>query len=527
MKKGLIILCLFHFTANLVFFSLNTAPLPWDQAGHTRLAMEFTNFFKDLGFINIFQTLSVSTYYPPLLHIIGGFLILIFGHPLFVASLLINFSFILLLVLLYIYTSDLFGDKLVGLLVSLIFSFLPIVFEHSRWFLLEIPQLALFLAALICLNRGKSFTRAEYIYGFFFFAALGLLTKWLILIYLAVPFLFTLYRWQQLNKYIKTDTLRYITEGFVIFLVISLPWYLINFNQIISQAKINVLPEASDPQDLLSLKNFVHYFYLFINFQLTFYPALLFLGGLGIFIFKRHPFRVELLSTLGFIYLIFTLIPNKDWRYTFPFVVYATIVIGFALVQIRQWRKFLGQSLILVVTGHLVVLYFLLSFQFPLNIPYQKAFYIPVLGWIDYINTSDSLAHFANRDNWYQKEILTGISNDAQGEKTEVLSLIDKERLNPSNLLLSRDLMGFNNINIYLPTNQSLDTDLEISQFLSLFNYLIISEPSIISVSPATRNPAAFTQLSRYLQNQTFIQSQKIQSFLLPDGSSAALIKLK
>src|SRR3989344_3019632 len=81
--KLLLALCGFHLLANIVWILLSTAPLPWDQAGHTRTAILFADFFKSLDLLNIQRFMSISSYYPPFIHIVISFFILVFGNPVF------------------------------------------------------------------------------------------------------------------------------------------------------------------------------------------------------------------------------------------------------------------------------------------------------------------------------------------------------------------------------------------------------------------------------------------------------------
>src|SRR3990167_3653252 len=89
----LISLLLFHFLANLLWIFLDTAPIPWDQAGHTRIAFHFANFIKDLGFLRIVDYFSLSSYYPPLVHTIAALPILIFGHPVDIGQIVVSVFF--------------------------------------------------------------------------------------------------------------------------------------------------------------------------------------------------------------------------------------------------------------------------------------------------------------------------------------------------------------------------------------------------------------------------------------------------
>jgi 4-amino-4-deoxy-L-arabinose transferase-like glycosyltransferase len=514
----ILLLIAYHIVTNFIWIANSTAPLPWDQAGHTRLAIQFADYFKTLGFLRIIDYFTISTYYPPLIHTIVGLFIVFFGHPVQMGEITVTVFFAISIFLVYIYALDLFKRSSIALISAIAFSFCPIVFELSRWFLLEIPLLAFLLASFICLNRSKTFSDSKYTKYFFIFAALAVITKWLALVYLAFPTALVLFKWLKIrSEYSKENLLRY--SG--VFLLISIPWYAMNLINLINQALPNLQGESSDPSHILSFQNFIFYIYILINFQLTLFLAIIFIIGAGYFFLKsKSEHKLLIGGFILFIYLVFSFISNKDWRYTMPILPFAAMIIGFCLIKLRDNFRIVGNVAILLTILFLISYHLLLSFR-PLNFHYQRAIDFPVIGWIDYVNINDNLAHAYNNTQWPQNEILLSIPNN---EKSLILCLVDQERFNYGDLSLERDLLGLKEIDVETPPSTVFSNQQEIQNYLSNFSYAVITNRDI--VNPATRNGAVFMQLKNYIQNQN-MEFTKIKSYTLPNGDILDLYQRK
>ena len=517
-KKIFFLLIAYHIVTNFIWIANSTAPLPWDQAGHTRLAIQFANYFKTLGFLRIIDYFTISTYYPPLIHTIVGLFIVFFGHPVQMGEITVTVFFAISIFLVYIYALDLFKRPSIALVSTIAYSFMPIIVEHSRWMLLEIPLLTLVLASLICLNRSETFSNNKYTNFFFIFAALALITKWLALVYLAFPVGLTLFKWLKSHD---REPLERLIKPFLLFLLIALPWYIINSKEFINGALTYSQGAGSVPSHILSFQNFIYYIYLFINFQLSMFPAIIFIIGLIYFLLKFKSEQKLLVSgSMLFIYLVFSFILNKDWRYTMPIVPFAAMIIGICLVRLRDNFKIIGSIVIYITVLFLITYHLVLSFR-PLDFHYQKAIDFPVIGWIDYVNINDNLAHAYNNTQWPQKEILLSIPNN---EKSLILCLVDQERFNYGDLSLERDLLGLKEINVETPPSTVFSNQQEIQNYLSNFSYVVITNRDI--VNPATRNGSVFMQLKNYIRNQN-MEFTKIKSYTLPNGDILDLYQRK
>lgn len=251
------------------------------------------------------------------------------------------------------------------------------------------------------------------------------------------------------------------------------------------------------------------------------FPAIIFIIGLIYFLLKFKSEQKLLVSgSMLFIYLVFSFILNKDWRYTMPIVPFAAMIIGICLVRLRDNFKIIGSIVIYITVLFLITYHLVLSFR-PLDFHYQKAIDFPVIGWIDYVNINDNLAHAYNNTQWPQKEILLSIPNN---EKSLILCLVDQERFNYGDLSLERDLLGLKEINVETPPSTVFSNQQEIQNYLSNFSYVVITNRDI--VNPATRNGSVFMQLKNYIRNQN-MEFTKIKSYTLPNGDILDLYQRK
>ena len=522
---ALVSLILFHLLENFIWIFLDTAPLPWDQAGHTRIALQFANYFKDLGFLRIVDYFSISSYYPPLIHTIASIPVLIFGNPVDLGQITITVFFLISIALVYVLANDLFGRKDLATTSAFLYSFLPFVFELSRWFLLEIPLLVFILAAIICLLRSEGFSNSRYTLGFFIFASLGFLTKWLAFFYLLFPTLIVLWGFIKKNSQEKIQAKDSLLKGFSIFLLVLLPWYLINIGTLIPDILINVQGEKVDP-GILSAQNFLFYAYLFINFQLTFFISILFFTSLIFFLVNKYPQRKILLGYILFVYLVFTFVSNKDLRYILPIAPFAAILMSAFLMKLKDRFRNLGRITLFFLMLYLLSYYFLLSFRFPLDIEYQRAIKLPIIGWIDYVNVRDILAHRYNRSLWPQKEILHDIKNlephNNTFESIWVVTISDQERFNNANFVLEKEISGFDSIRIEPPPQKPSMMDAEVKSYLLRFRYAVIADKNVIN--PATRNVEVLLKFKEEVEKNYYL---KIEEYNLPNGDLLTLYQLR
>lgn len=206
-----------------------------------------------------------------------------------------------------------------------------------------------------------------------------------------------------------------------------------------------------------------------------------------------------------------------------PMLPFVSMIIAFFIGSIWSWKKAIGEALAVIILGALLVYHLLLSFRYPVNFTYQRAVKVPLLGWIDYINVNNNIAHAYNTDTWPQKEILQKILKDRTYNFSWVVVLIDQERFNPGNFLLERDIQGLKSVEANGPPNKLFANKEELLEYLSYYHYAIVAEKKV--GVEATRNLTVFLQLKEAIEKDKKI-AQEVDRYLLPTGDYAVLYRV-
>ncbi|MDO8573547.1 MAG: phospholipid carrier-dependent glycosyltransferase [Candidatus Daviesbacteria bacterium] len=521
MRKWLYLLLVFHLLANLIWILLDKSPLAWDQAGHTLISLNFVDFFKGISQVNFFQ---ISDYYPPLVHIITALIMIFTGPLLSIGPLVVTGFFLMAISFLYLYTKELFNNEKVAILTACFFSFLPVVYGQSKMFLLEIPLIALILASLYFLEKSEKFSNLKNSLFAAIFLSFALLTKWVAIVYLLIPIIASS----------KLSRLKNLSLSFGIIVLISLPWYFVNFTNILNRATVSLSAETADPQVLFSLQNFIYYLQVLTNFHLTWLGMVLFLLAIPVLYFSKKKEGILITAVIVFIYLIFTLIPNKDPRYILPILPFVSIAIAYFLVKIIDKNKYLGILITFLVGFYYSLYFFCLSFGVPFNpseIDYQRAIKLPVIGWVDYINlgknTSGYLAPKFETITWPQKQIITDLGSKNPDTLTKILVLVDKNELNAKNLELYQREQKDAFIKFWAPYDLSPFSETsKMEAYLAYFDYVLIPDKSF-GPEGALRHLAVLKQLKEYLIHLSPEKIGLIKQYNLPDGDSLFVYEIK
>ena len=539
-------LCIFHLVANLIWIKLDVAPPPWDQAGHTMISLKFIDYF--VGFNNN-DFLRISDYYPPFVHLAVAFFMMLFGSSIIVGQLVITFFFLAAIVFLYLYTYELFRNRPVAFFATLFFSFFPAIYGLSRYYLLDISLVTLILGCLLFLEKSHNFTKSKYTILFFVTFSLSIFTKWYSFIYIMVPLTLSLVAIFKNRLFTSLEILKYLFLGIIIILVINLPWYLRNIDVLLASGSVNITPELADPQNIFSIQNWIFYLQLLVNFQLTFWGMLVFLISLPFFIFSKKKKALIIFVSMIFIYLSFSLIGNKNIRYTLMLVPLASIIIGFFTASLFKFSNILGKVFSSIFILYLVGYFFILSFGFPidpLESNFRRTFFLPALGGIDYINihreTSKYLAPKFDNATWPDQRIINDLSENKSNSYNKILVLVEKPNLNPENLKLFSKLLNINNLEFDAPYNmEPFKDDDDLEKYLSKHNFIMVAQNDF-GPQGGIRHLKVLQQLKSFLSKVdkiritknvssnnilSYYQISLIKSYPLPDGDNLLIYEIK
>lgn len=502
----LIGLLIFHFISNLIWIYLNNAPFPWDQAAHADLSLQIAERLKSF---QLFSALQVSNYYPILVHTLTSMFFLIFGAYLKMTQIIATVFFLGTITIIYFYFNLVFKSKKIAFTTAFFFSFFPIVYNFSKWLMLDIPIIGFLFLTLYLWEKSKMMTVRKY--ALLTMASLGLLmlTKWTGVLFLFVPFAITV--WHFIKQPQKRTMIVTLFYGIIIFLIIVTPWYLTNLQSFLFQSNINIIGEqGADPSNLLTIENVTRYINDFINSQATTYFAIPFFVIFITLFFKKWSRKYFVLSIIAISYLIFTFISNKDGRYTMPILPFAAFIVAFGLENFSSKYKKTGNALTFFLMFVLLGYYLLLTIRPMFFEGAYLSFEIPSIQRFDLLNINDRLVKKYDSNYWEMPNILNDFESISQGHPTQIVIGIEHEHLNPSTLQTYLETKKYQGrlINIYLNTpdiyylektyNQaSFPSNKAVKTYLANINYALLSPNNL--GTPYLRNHNALLELRNYI----------------------------
>jgi asparagine N-glycosylation enzyme membrane subunit Stt3 len=319
--------------------------LQWDEMPHL-----YGGLLLSRGQTSLYMT--TYGYYPPLFDLITTGYLQIFGMT-SIAGRLVSVTFAVLAVwVVFELSSKMYGPKN-ALLASILLGTMPGFFWVSRVTMLE--TILIFFFTLVMFFFYSWITNNSYKALFFsgLTLGIGILAKYEILI-AAIAMLATVLL--LLRKRLKISIAKVIVI-LVIAVLVAAPWFLMVY-QLNGMTKFQtvgyVMQSGAENRLEYSNRFFAPVFYLIeitwpYNYAAV-HPVslpiiILGLCGLGLFAYRRKKEDLFLLTWFIVIYLFFTAIPNKQWRYVdtlFPILaISAASFIFFLYGRVRAWKPHL------------------------------------------------------------------------------------------------------------------------------------------------------------------------------------------
>ncbi len=529
----LILLILFHLVGNIIWIKLNNAPPPWDQAYHTKVSFEFANLFEETfsGKFSLNLLKPFSDFYGPLIRLITGLILFIFVPSIKLAQFIGTLFFLLTIILIYFFAKKISDSEWIGLIASFIFSFHPIIFDNSRWLLIDIPMVFFILLSIYFLIKSDFLFNKKYSLLTFLFFSLVILTKLQGFIYLIYLFFYILY--SRVNNYRKGQVYKFSTRyffsniliGFFLMLISISSWLIFSFKNIINYFFIAVRAEPfSDPVDLLKLSTWFHYLKLFINYEISFFVFLFFILFLFFFIKSKNKYRFFILGYIIFYYLLFTMFPNKDMRYLFPILPFTSLIFAIGFFEFQKVNKVWANIGITLVLLFNITTYLTLSFGFPIKKGFRGQINLPFIKDLVYINLTDYPAEKFDSNEWPNEKLINDLSNLSiiKHGKKKVLLALDHQKINNSNLSLFIYKNKINNIELIYPYEVVEFKEHEVINFIEQFDYVLLTRKD---VNPFYLfNKKALDQIRNYVLKQNY---QQVLSYNLPIGETLEILEIK
>lgn len=504
----LVVLIVFHLVGNLAWLSLNNLPPGWDEAAHTKGAIEFGYFFSQILHGNFNSDLFFIPFndpYGPLVKMFGGLLITFLYPDVKLLQFVGTIFFLGTMGVLYVLGKELYRNDWISLLGVSIFSFFLFIYDRSRLLSLDVPLLFFLLLSTYLLIRSSHFTKPFFTIGYFITLAFAYLTKVQAPIYFIPPLLFTL--WKGRHEMNRT-TMVYIFTGVLIAVFLIIPWLFISYKGILQYFEIASTLQINAPSGgLLQLSTWLYYIDELVNSFLT--PVCFVAYTFVLYLSRRTKYSYDkpLLSYIVFIYFVFTIFPNKNLRYIFPALPFLSLIYAKSLYVLHERYQTIGRIVILLLFIFNVFLYINLSFAWPLerevfaNIPYTT-----VRRYDPSITPLENMA--------------TSIKEFFAGKPGEIVFIPNPEYFSINTFNMSLRLYNINNVSAVQPAFTSFNpTKDEVSKVLAQYDYFYFTEgdlglPWLVAAEGNTMQKQVQEYVITLLKEE---KAEKVFEYVLPN----------
>ncbi len=291
----------------------------WDEASHL-------NGAQILQHGNTQRYMRSSMFYPPLDDLITAGYFTIGGTSVITARLVSVTFAVLVILIMFEFVYRTYGPK-IALVSSILLATMPGFVWGSRLAMIETMLIFFFSASLILFYFWLQKHENKYLFLSGITLGLGFLTKYqtVIAVLAMLASVLLLHR-----KQIKAKLAR-IPIIVLIAIIVAVPWIIVSY-QVYSTGMLGTWMYAlqtGNPDKLAYGIRFGPYitpvFYLIEMtwpygsvHPISFFVYCFSLAGIGLFLWRRNPQDKFLLAWFFVVYIFFTLIGNKQWRYVLP-----------------------------------------------------------------------------------------------------------------------------------------------------------------------------------------------------------------
>jgi len=320
-----------------VWVSVDRRPPPWDHANHLERAIDCYRILSEPGHHRFREIMAATAFYPPIVPCSAGVLYFVFPMAPLTAQAVMLAYLALALAAIFALGSRLW-DPGAGLLAALVLGTAPFVVFSLMNFQLDLPLMAMVTVALYALVRTEQFSHPGWTMALGFVLALGMVTKPPFAVYLLPPLLAA--AWLALRAPDRRRRLGWLGLSLLIAAALVLPWYgprLLGLPMQISNRSFKQAAESGYPE-ALTVEGLLFYpRVLAMQFGILAAP----LFGWGIFALRKDRRARAFLWLASLVpFVVFSLIQNKNLRYTLPILPAASLV---AVAGIRAltpaWRR--------------------------------------------------------------------------------------------------------------------------------------------------------------------------------------------
>jgi dolichyl-phosphate-mannose-protein mannosyltransferase len=305
-----------------VWLAIDRRPPEWDHANHLERAVVCHRSLRESGSEWLQEIISESSFYPPIVTCTAGLLYFVLPIAPLTAQAVI-WAFLVLGTLAVYGLGRRLLDADAALLAAFLFATAPFVVFMLLNFQLDLPLAALVALALYVLVRTEDLSLRRWTLGLGLVLGLGMLTKPPFAAYLSGPLLWV--AWRGLRARDRRARLLHLVAAVGVAGAVALPWYGPRLVGLPAQFINRSFKQAAEAGQAPALSGASLLFYpewIIPQWGLLATALLLW----GIVALARRPRARGLLWAALAPFLIFTLIQNKNLRYTLPLLPAAALV---------------------------------------------------------------------------------------------------------------------------------------------------------------------------------------------------------
>jgi 4-amino-4-deoxy-L-arabinose transferase-like glycosyltransferase len=337
-KWRLALLIFIAIYAACLLFNISKSAIQWDEITHLNggsylLRGEFIDY-------------GTNMFYPPMFDIVTAGFFEILGITVFSARFVAVVFSILTVWVVFEFTNKLFNKK-VALLSAVLFAVMPGYVWLSRMAMIETMLVFFFTVSLMFFFMWLKNHKKTYMLLACIALALGVLTKFQMIIAAAIILAGMLY-WAKDRLKINFSKRKIITLTVIAAAVICVLIVMQTYVSIFVNQWIYALQMGNPEKSVYSIRFSVPVSYTVFYFIEMVWPypnvhpisLLLYtvsLAGLGFLAWRRKTEDKYLLIWFAIVFVFFTLIPNKQWRYVLP--LFPVLAIAAASLIVEGYEK--------------------------------------------------------------------------------------------------------------------------------------------------------------------------------------------
>jgi 4-amino-4-deoxy-L-arabinose transferase-like glycosyltransferase len=322
---------------NMLWASLEPRPPHWDKARHLTNSLVYLDTFGSTSFLHWLQAYYV---YPPLVYWVTDTFYAVLGTSAIWVAVLSQAVFLAILAFSTYGIGKHLWSRRVGLLAAFFVLTSPMLVSQFKDYMLDAPLTAMVALALYLLVRADAFKERRFSLLFGAACGLGMLTKWNFALSIALPGLVAVIVAVRASLASRSASRigNIVVAGAAGFAIAGW-WYGHNFSTFVSDTTKGEAAAGGfegDPR-IASLNSFLWYSWNLVTNQLYVIPFLLFAAGVVVLLRRKGAVRTNLYPVLliAGTYLAYTLLRNKDDRYTEPMLPAVAVLATYWLDALR------------------------------------------------------------------------------------------------------------------------------------------------------------------------------------------------